>query len=98
LNVAYFGDSGRSAPVPPEDQADNIRPILVADPMVKPHIAAKLALVDPEESTGTSQEATVGILVAPSYHTASHQDSTPGVMAAMGHRTRSTGIPIAASD
>ncbi|KAF8748594.1 hypothetical protein RHS01_10675 [Rhizoctonia solani] len=33
LNVAYFGDSGRSAPVPPEEQADFARPILVADPL-----------------------------------------------------------------
>ncbi|KAG8712135.1 hypothetical protein FRC09_020202 [Ceratobasidium sp. 395] len=32
INVAYFGDSGRSPPVPPEDQADNMRAILVADP------------------------------------------------------------------
>ncbi|KAG9118285.1 hypothetical protein FRC07_007274 [Ceratobasidium sp. 392] len=32
INVAYFGDSGRSPPVPPEDQADSARAILVAEP------------------------------------------------------------------
>ncbi|CAE6511653.1 unnamed protein product, partial [Rhizoctonia solani] len=43
LNVAYFGDSGRSAPVPPDQQADFARPLLIADPLVKPHTAPKLA-------------------------------------------------------
>ncbi|KAH7320545.1 hypothetical protein B0J17DRAFT_293666 [Rhizoctonia solani] len=92
LNAAYFGDSGRSAPVPPDEQADFARPILVADPLAKPHMASKLDLDEPEQDASA-------LRTFPSYHGQAGQISTPGVMAAMSKsRIGPLGIPIDASD
>lgn len=97
VNAAYVGDSGRSAPVPPEDQADNLRPILVADPIAKPH-PPQLAVANPVEPTSTPKEDVIGVfLVSPSYH--AKESPAPGVMVAVAsHKAGPLGIPIDASD
>ncbi|CAE6525661.1 unnamed protein product [Rhizoctonia solani] len=88
LNVAYFGNSGRSAPVPPDQQADFARPLLVADPLVKPHTAPKLAAADPNDLGGST-----------AYHAHVGQNPAPEVMAAVSKsRIGPLGIPIDESD
>ncbi|KAG8738650.1 hypothetical protein FRC11_001232 [Ceratobasidium sp. 423] len=99
LNVAYFGDSGRSAPVPPDQQADFARPILVADPLAKPHMAPKLGAAHSKEPDEPEGGVSSVFLIAPSYQGQVDPNSTPGVMAAVSKsRIGPLGIPIDASD
>ncbi|CAE6426977.1 unnamed protein product [Rhizoctonia solani] len=96
LNVAYFGDSGRSAPVPPDEQADFARPILVADPLAKPHTLATADSKEPEEPAGDISPV---FLIAPSYRGQGDPNSTRGVMATVAKdRVGPLGIPVDASD
>ncbi|CAE6482860.1 unnamed protein product [Rhizoctonia solani] len=98
LNVAYFGDSGRSAPVPPDQQADFARPILVADPLAKPHAASNIATANSKDLDEPKDSSTV-FPISPGHHDQGDQSSTPGVMAAVSEsRVGPLGIPIDASD
>ncbi|KAF8595692.1 hypothetical protein BDV93DRAFT_528511 [Ceratobasidium sp. AG-I] len=101
VNVAYFGDSGRSAPVPPEDQADSKHPILLADHGSRPDSSkpVRLVTVDPVEPD------VVGVfLISPKAKVAS-QVASPGMMATL-EKSKSKSIhggeriefPIDASD
>jgi hypothetical protein len=97
INVAYFGDSGRSAPVPPEDQADNTRPILIADPGKKLGSAPMtLAAADGRGKDG--EGSVVGVyLVGPK--AAKIKDQTVSVANVDG-RAENLGnrLPVDASD
>ncbi|KAG9076619.1 hypothetical protein FS749_011568 [Ceratobasidium sp. UAMH 11750] len=59
MNVAYFGDSGRSPPVPPEDQADNERAILVADPSKSKKPGATPVTLATASDEGPRDEGTI---------------------------------------
>ncbi|EUC55213.1 hypothetical protein RSOL_101470 [Rhizoctonia solani AG-3 Rhs1AP] len=98
INVAYFGDSGRSAPVPPDQQADFARPILVADPLAKPHATLNLAAAHSKDLDEPDDISTV-FPVHPGHHDQAGQTPTPGVMATVSKsQVGPLGIPIDVSD
>ncbi|KAJ1303689.1 hypothetical protein OPQ81_008114 [Rhizoctonia solani] len=99
INVAYFGDSGRSAPVPPDQQADFARPIMVVDPLAKLHVASGPAVAHSKDLDEPEEDVSGVYPTTSSCYDQADQSSTPGVMAAMSKsRIGALGIPIDASD
>lgn len=101
VNVAYFGDSGRSAPVPPEDQADSKHPILLADHGSRPNSSKPMHLATTEPAEPDFVEV---FLISPKAKSAGREASSR-VMAAMGkskdkavHGGMGSKLPIDASD
>lgn len=101
VNVAYFGDSGRSAPVPPEDQAENTHPILVADHGSHPQSSkpVQLAAADAPEP-----DVVPVYLMSPNAKSAP-RGSTAGTMATAAksggesvHGGGGSNLPVDASD
>ncbi|CAE6482785.1 unnamed protein product [Rhizoctonia solani] len=99
LNVAYFGDSGRSAPVPPEEQADFARPILVADPLPEDRTTSEFPSTHLEASQKSEEDVSTTLRDSPSDYGLSSKGSPPGVMATIPKgQFGPLGIPIDASD
>ncbi|KAG8735585.1 hypothetical protein FRC12_018002 [Ceratobasidium sp. 428] len=102
INVAYFGDSGRSPPVPPEDQADNMRAILVADPSKNKQPGAHpVVLATPGGDSGAvGKEDTVEVYVVALPSEAKGDDQTASV-AGVKHSActnKPIDMPVDASD
>ncbi|CAE6452285.1 unnamed protein product [Rhizoctonia solani] len=98
LNVAYFGDSGRSAPVPPEEQADFAHPILLADPLPKHHTSKNLASTR-LESLHKSKDDSPTALWPSSRNRPTNRNSALGAMVAVPKdQLGPLSIPIDARD
>ncbi|CCO29732.1 hypothetical protein BN14_03751 [Rhizoctonia solani AG-1 IB] len=99
LNVAYFGDSGRSAPVPPADQADFARPILVADPLPKHRVAPTPESTPLEGPHKIEEDTSTTLQASPLREGQADPDLVLGVMATVPKgQLGPLGIPIDASD
>ncbi|KAG9098877.1 hypothetical protein FRC07_010578 [Ceratobasidium sp. 392] len=103
INVAYFGDSGRSPSVPPEDQADNMRAMLVADPSKnkKPGAHPVVLAIPGGDSGAVAKEDTVEVYVVAPPSGAKGDDRTASVVGAKYSASTNKSVdrmPVDASD